>query len=199
MINGAFRAPVEPPEGGWRRGPFALVPAYPDLPMEEVYPRTPEDACPEVIYSSYGKGRVVYIASDVDRRFWEYLTPDHGRLLANSVLWAMNAARTVETDGKGFLDVTCWRDGGKLCLHVVNLTNPNAMRGAFREVIPIAGLSVRLRVAGEPAGPARALAAGRELEPKREGDWIRLDLPEVAVHEAVVLDLGDGATLQTGR
>lgn len=210
VINGGARVPVvaaaaphdasaPPPNVGTAEGPYSLVPPYPDLPMEEVYPREIRNDCPEVFHSLVGEGRVVYIASDLDRRFWEMLTPDHGRILANSVRWASGAAAPrVEVAGPGLVDVTMWRGetgagpngGTRHCLHVVNMTNPFAMRGVVREVIPLAGLEVTLRPGGTIAGAPRALAAGRDLEigPTNDGA-VRMRLPEVAVHEAVVFEV----------
>lgn len=190
VINGGARVPaVAAGAPGPAGGPYSLVPPYPDLPMEEVYPREVRDDCPEVFHASAGAGRVVYIASDLDRRFWEILTPDHGRVLANSVRWAAGRAPTVEVTGAGLVDVTLWREGGHHCLHVVNMTNPFAMRGVVREVIPLAGLEVTLRVDGRIAGAPRALAADRELEMTPADGGVRIALPDVAVHEAVVFEL----------
>ena len=204
VINGGARVPVAAPAdrpAGRQPGaaPYSLVPPYPDLPMEEVYPREIRDDCDEVFHSFAGDGRVVYIASDLDRRFWEMLTPDHGRVLANSVRWAAGGtAPLVHVSGPGLVDATLWRGesgagtGGatRHCLHVVNMTNPFAMRGVVREVLPLSGLEVTLHLGGGLAGAPRALAAGRELETVAEDDGaVRVRLPEVAVHEAVVFEV----------
>lgn len=208
VINGGARVPVvaaagaTKPGGAGYPGPYSFVPPYPDLPMEEVYPREIRDDCDEVFHTFAGDGRVAYIASDLDRRFWEMLTPDHGRILANSVRWATGGDPLVEVAGPGLVDVTLWRgapgaasDGATAyCLHVVNMTNPFAMRGVLREVIPVSGIEVTLRLdgrlSGRLAGAPRALAAGREVEAVVEdGGAVRMMLPEIAVHEAVVFEL----------
>jgi hypothetical protein len=196
VINGGARVDVVAAEPG--TAPYSFVPPYPDLPMEEVYPREVDESCPEVFHTRYGEGRVVYIASDLDRRFWEILTPDHGRILANSVRWAAGAPPTVEVTGPGLVDVTLRREKNRYCLHIVNLTNPFAMRGPLREIVPLRGLEVRLRLGALPTGAVRALEANRELDvlPAEEGDAtfgaraaFRIALPEIAVHEAVVFEM----------
>ena len=81
--------------------PLTLIPSYPDLPMEEVYPRVPKTDIPEVFVREVGKGRVVYFPWDIDRTFWEVLSVDHGKLLRNAVDWAANEPRPVTVDGSG--------------------------------------------------------------------------------------------------
>jgi len=67
MINAVRRVPVTWNASVNGSTPYSFVPPYPDLPMEEVYPREPEE-CPEIFHSTYGEGCVVYIAGDLDRR-----------------------------------------------------------------------------------------------------------------------------------
>ncbi|MCC6167815.1 MAG: beta-galactosidase trimerization domain-containing protein, partial [Caldilineaceae bacterium] len=86
--------------------PLTLIPSYPDLPMEMVWPRTPHTDIPQVYVRQVGAGRVVYFPWDVDRSFWEVLCVDHGKLLANAVEWATNEERPVTVTGPGVLDVT---------------------------------------------------------------------------------------------
>ncbi|MBI3471231.1 MAG: beta-galactosidase trimerization domain-containing protein, partial [Candidatus Solibacter usitatus] len=85
--------------------PLTLIPSYPDLPMEEVYPRVPKTDIPEVYLREVGRGRVVYFPWDIDRTFWEVLSVDHGKLLANAVDWAAQEERPVTVTGPGVLDV----------------------------------------------------------------------------------------------
>ena len=56
--------------------------------MEQVYPRVPKTDMPGVFAREDGRGRVVYFPLDMDRTFWEVLSPDHGLLLRNAVDWA---------------------------------------------------------------------------------------------------------------
>ena len=89
IINGTYRLDVEAnrPLGS---PPLTLIPSYPDLPMEKVYPRTAKTDIPQVYLRELGAGRVVYFPWDIDRVFWELLCADHGLLLRNAVRWATN-------------------------------------------------------------------------------------------------------------
>jgi hypothetical protein len=67
--------------------------------MEMVYPRTERTSAPQVFLREIGRGRVVYFPWDIDRVFWEVMSVDHGRLLANAVEWAANEERPVTVTG----------------------------------------------------------------------------------------------------
>ena len=55
--------------------PLTLVPSYPDLPMEQVFARVPHTDIPGSLCARSGTGRVVYFPFDIDRTFWEVLSP----------------------------------------------------------------------------------------------------------------------------
>lgn len=189
IIHGVWRLQVRPREV-FPAPPVTLIPSYPDLPMEEVYPRVEKTDVAEVYLRETGKGRVVYFPWDIDRVFWEVLCADHGRLLANAVDWAANEERPVEVRGPGVLDLAVWRQKESVTLHLVNLTNPMMMKGPYREVIPVGAQQVRLRL--PPGGKARAvqlLVSGRKPAFRQTGEWVTLTVPSIGVHEVVAVDL----------
>ncbi len=75
-----------------------MIPSYPDLPMEMVYPRVQKTDIAELYLREAGLGRIVYFPWDIDRVFWEVLAVDHGILLRNAVLWATNEELPVRRD-----------------------------------------------------------------------------------------------------
>jgi hypothetical protein len=117
--------------------PVTLVPTYPDLPMEEVYPRVPETDIRELYLREIGKGRIAYFPGDIDRTFWQVMNTDHGKLLSNTIRWALNEEPIAEVKGPGVIDVTVWRQENSMAVHLVNLTNPMMIKGPFREFIPV--------------------------------------------------------------
>ena len=100
IINGVSRVHTRA-SAEYRNPPLTLIPSYPDLPMEEVFPREPKTDIPEVYLRQAGDGRVVYFPWDIDRTFWEVLTLDHFKLLRNAVDWAANEPRPVLVEGPG--------------------------------------------------------------------------------------------------
>jgi hypothetical protein len=189
IINGVFRVEVRPTQEF--PSPVTLVPSYPDLPMEDVYPRVPRTQTRELYLREVGRGRVAYIPWDIDRTFWEVLSPDHGKLLRNVLTWAMSQEPApVEVDGRGAMDVTVWRQRNSMTVHLVNLTNPMMMKGPLREIIPIGPLTVRVRVPnGLRTTKVKLLTAGTSAAPQEAGGVLTTKVPTVDVHEVVAIDL----------
>ncbi len=189
IINGVYRVDVEP-----RRTaayvPLTLIPSYPDLPMEEVYPRQPHTDIPEIFLTENGPSRVVYFPWDIDRTFWEVMCVDHGKLLRNAVAWAANEERPVTVRGQGVLDVTIWSQKDSLTVHMVNLTNPMMMKGPFRELIPVGEQRLRLRLPdGKKARKVQFLVSGREPAAREESGYLEVIVPPILVHEVLAVDL----------
>jgi hypothetical protein len=133
---------------------------------------------------------VVFFPWDLDRVFWEVMSPDHGKLLRNAVDWAANEARPVTVTGPGVLDVTVWRQKSSMTVHLVNLTNPMMMKGPFREFIPVGPERVRVRLPeGERAKKVQLLVAGARPRAEERGGYLEVTLPSIAVHEVVAIDL----------
>jgi hypothetical protein len=189
IINGTWRLEVRE-NVPFRSKPVTLIPSYPDLPMEKVYPRVPETDKAEVYLREHGRGRVIYFPWDIDRVFWEVLSPDHLSLMRNAVNWVTGESNRVTVKGKGVLDVTVWRQKNSIALHLVNLTNPMMMKGPIRELIPLGKQQVRIQLP-EGANPRKVhlLAAGKTVQTKKSGDAIEFAVPEILDHEIVAIDL----------
>jgi len=189
IVHGAHRLAVRPRDA-FAPAPLTLVPSYPDLPMEEVYPRQPRTDIPEVYLREVGEGRVAYFPWDIDRIFWEVLCIDHGVLLGNAVEWATNEPPVVVVDGSGVLDLAVWRQAGSMTVHLVNLTNPMMMKGPVREFYPVGPLRVRVRLPdAAQARCARLLVAGKSADFAQEPDALTVTVPCVKDHEVVAIDL----------
>ncbi|MBT3267164.1 hypothetical protein HN371_08440 [Candidatus Poribacteria bacterium] len=188
IINGVYWLPVAPREVS-QGAPLTLIPAYPDLPMEEVYPRQAQTDIPAVYARQVGAGRVVYFPWDIDRVFWEVLSVDHGVLLRNAVTWATHEPPVVTVAGPGVLDVTVWQQAESMTVHLVNLTNPMMMKGPFRELLPVGRQTVSVRMPeGRTPKSARLLAvASRVAYDERDG-YVTVDVPSVLDHEVVAID-----------
>jgi putative glycosyl hydrolase-like family 6 (GHL6) protein/glycosyl hydrolase family 42 (putative beta-galactosidase)/TAT (twin-arginine translocation) pathway-exported protein len=189
IIHGVWRVEVaaRPP---YAPSPLTLIPSYPDLPMEMVYPRQPRTSIAQVfLRDGPGTGRVAYFPWDIDRTYWEILGVDHGRILRNAIAWATNEPPPVTVTGPGLLDVTLWQQQASVTVHLVNLTNPMMMKGPVRELLPVGAQQVRVRLpAGLAARRVRLLVAGTESAFRQSGDTVELTVPSILAHEVVGID-----------
>lgn len=187
IINGVFRLAVTPTMPF--PSPITLIPTYPDLPMEDVYPRVGHTDTRELYVRDLGKGRVVYFPWDVDRTFWEVLCVDHARLLRNAVGWAANEPPPAEVTGPGVLDVTVWRQRDSMTVHLVNLTNPMLMKGPARELIPVGPERARIRLPeGTRARKVQLLTAGITPRVEQANGVLTVTVPAIEAHEVIAID-----------
>jgi hypothetical protein len=188
IINGVKRLVVEA-TAPVTNSPLTLIPSYPDLPMEEVYPRQDHTGIPQVFLRQVGEGRVVYFPWDIDRTFWEVLSVDHGQLLANAVDWATGEERPVTVSGPGVLDVTVWQQAASMTVHLVNLTNPMMMKGPIRQLLPVEEQTVRIRLPeGRRPGQVHLLRSGQKPQVQAEGNHLVVTVPGIRDIEVVAID-----------
>ncbi len=190
IIAGTRQLPVTLHEGS--AAALRAIPPFPDLPMEEVYQRAPAMAPSVVVRETGAGGRVVYIAENIGETFWDVLAADHARLIGNAVRWALGRAPAVEVAGPGLVDVATRAGAGRLAVHLVNLTNPMAMKGPMREVLPVGAQQVALRwPEARPLPAARLLVAQRPVAARRAGGRIVFDVPELTIDEIVLVQFPD--------
>ncbi len=188
IINGVNRVHVRQTEA-WRTCAFngrALLSGSPD---GRGVSAPGEKQRPGVYIRQVGRGRVVYFPFDLDRTFWEILDVDHGKLLRNAVLWASGEPQPLTVRGPGLLDVSLWRQKESMTVHLVNLTNPMAMKGPVREIIPVSSQQLRIAIpAGKRIAAAHLLVAEREVPYRQQNNAVELEVPSVDLHEVVALD-----------
>ncbi|GAC1504620.1 MAG: family 10 glycosylhydrolase [Steroidobacteraceae bacterium] len=188
IINGVSRLEVSPREK-FGEMPLTLIPSYPDLPMEKVYPRVPKTDI-SCLYLRHAKGRVAYFPFDIDRTFWEVLNEDHLKVLRNTVQWANREEPMVQVSGPGLLDTTIWRNERSITVHLVNLTNPMAMKGPYRDFFPVGPHRIKLRLPeGLHVKHARLLVADKVVAIDRSGLGLTVVVPSIRDHEVIALEI----------
>jgi len=198
IINGASRVVVEANEK-FGQMPVTLIPSYPDLPMEKVYPRQAKTDIAAVYLKEIGTGRVVYFPWDIDRTYWEVLAEDHFKLLRNSVNWATNETPMIEVSGPGLVEVTAWRNRDSIIVHLVNLSNPMAMKGPYREFIPIGEQKISVRLPeGMRAQKTQLLVAGTSPHAEAEEE-LKITVSSVLDHEVVAIDICAKSEVEMNR
>lgn len=170
--------------------PLTFVPPSPNSPAEGVYFREPKTAIPGLVLSELpGGGRIAYLPADLDRRFARDYLPDHARLLANVVRWALRDDLPLRVEGAGLVDCHLYRQaGGRLVLHVINLNNASAWRTPIHELAPVGPLSVSARLLDAKARPrALSLVSGKRLDSSVAKGWIRVELDSILDHEVLAI------------
>ncbi|HKO17899.1 MAG TPA: beta-galactosidase trimerization domain-containing protein, partial [Acidobacteriaceae bacterium] len=188
VINGVSRVETTPRER-FTETAFTLIPSYPDLPMEKVYPRVAKTDV-SCLYLRQAGGRVAYFPFDIDRTFWEVLCEDHLKMMRNALLWAHDEPRGVEVEGPGLLDVTAWRNAHAITVHLVNLTNPMALKGPYRDFFPVGPHTVKVRLPeGVEAKRVRLLGSGTDAQMSRRGRTLNITVPSIRDHEVVAVEV----------
>ena len=189
IINTVHQVKVKPTEKF--SSPVTIIPTYPDLPMEDVYPRVADTDDRGVYLREVGEARIAYIPGDMDRSFWQIMNPDHGRLMRNIVRWALKEEPLAEVKSPGsVIDVALWRQKNSMSVHLVNLTNPMMMKGPFRELIPVtAEVNVKIPRGSKVTG-VQLTVGGEKPQYNVRGDMVTFHVPRILDHEIVGIDLG---------
>ncbi len=176
----------------FEESPYFAVPAFPDLPMEEVYPRDEVADYEEVLFRSYGKGRVAYFCGDIGRCYWDYLLVDHRRMMADAVRWTIAGEDTVRVSCPGLVDVTLWQNEEGLMIHLVNLTTIHAMRGPAEEILPLANVTMEIRKdllpSGTNGGVKPRVLENSAVTVEEKETCIKVTLPTLKLHEVIVFE-----------
>jgi hypothetical protein len=189
MINTIGYVDVQP-LASFDTPPLTRIPSYPDLPMEDVFPRETKTDIGEVFLREVGAGRVAYFPGDIDHTFWQILHPDHGRILANVVRWAANEPDVVSVDGPGIVDVCAWEGSDYIAIHLVNLTNPMMMKGPIRDTYAIGQQRVTVQIPrGRSLRQVRLLVSSADAPHTVSDQRLSLTVPSIADHELIAIEI----------
>lgn len=186
IIGGTEDVAVEPTTSV--ETPFLKIPDFPDLPMEEVYPRLPPQGVGVAARTTEAGGRVVYIPWNIGEVFWTYMAEDQGRLIANAVKWALGKEPEVTVTGRGVFDVGLHEDqtGRALCL--LNLTNPMMMKGPLRDTWPVGPLTATLEIPqGKKVKSVNLLVADKQVQFEIADGRVTVDISQIETMEVVHL------------
>nr|WP_272209629.1 hypothetical protein [Marinicella sp. W31]MDC2875446.1 hypothetical protein [Marinicella sp. W31] len=186
IIGGTRLAAVEPLAG--TEIPFIAIPDFPDLPMEEVYPREDPRGAAVVTRVTEAGGRTVYIPWNIGSIFWDVLTADHQRLIENAVRFALGARSRVEVNGHSVLDIAVRESEKSFAVLLFNLTNPMMFKGPTRSVYPVARHTVSVAVPeGRSVAGAKLLIAGQDIAFRIADGRVEIDVPTIEILETVEL------------
>jgi hypothetical protein len=182
-----FRVPVSHLPADVRYA--SVVPHYPAFPPEMVYPRIRQTEEPAAIFREQGSSRIVYFPGDVCRSYWRSGNPDLSRLLMNAVQWILKQqAAPASVEGNGLLETFAWETEPGFALHVLNYTNPHALRPFVSQLYGVGPLQAQVQVPGNrKITSVRALRAQKNLAFRNVGGTVRFEIPSVEDYEVVAI------------
>jgi hypothetical protein len=136
-----------------------------------------------------GNGRVVYFPWDIDRVYWEVMAGDHGTLLRNAIQWVTNEPSPLRVVGKGMFDATVWQQRDSMTVHLVNLTNPMAMRPQMSELIASPPQDIEVEIPnGKKVSRVHGLVKVGALPHAISGRTLKFTVASVLDHEVIAID-----------
>jgi len=169
--------------------PLSRIPAVANLPMEKTFWTVDKTDIPDVYMNQVGEGRVVYFPWDIDRVYWEVMAHDHGRLILNSIEWATNEPSPLRVTGQGMFDATAWMQKNSMTVHLVNLTNPMAMRPQMHELIASPPQSVEIDIPkGKRVARVHTLMKEASMPHSLAGNTLKFHVSSVLDYEVIAID-----------
>ena len=169
--------------------PLLRIPAVANLPMEKTFWTVEKTEVPDVVMNQAGAGRVVYFPWDLDRVYWEVMARDHALLLINAIEWATNEPPPLRVTGQGMFDATVWLQEKSMTVHLVNLTNPMAMRPQMHELIASPPQKVEVAIPqGRHVAKVHALMKARPVPHTIDAGTLRFELASVLDYEVIAVD-----------
>ncbi|MCP5526284.1 MAG: hypothetical protein H7A47_05695 [Verrucomicrobiales bacterium] len=92
----------------------------------------------------------------------------------------------VEITGSPGVDVSLARHNGRLLVNLVNTSGPHQTEPIIESIPPVGPLEVRVRGVGRPSRITLE-PGGKALPFAIEGDHVRLQVPEFAIHRTIVI------------
>lgn len=170
-----------------------MIPPFPVYPPETAYMADHEhDSSEGAIWAGeteYG-GRVVYFAADFDRRNGQNNFPDHGNLLKNTILWALNGDLPFTVKGPGELSCVLYRQPqhNRLILQMLNHSGLGKWPGSVEEYYTVGPLSISIPCE-KNVQSVTARNADRELSFSQKDGLLMFTLPSIYDQELLVIQL----------
>ncbi len=188
LIGGTWQLNVKPHAGGAQQ-PLSRIPEVANLPMEKTFWTVEKTDMPDVFMNQVGSGRVVYFPWDIDRVYWDVMAHDHQRLLLNAIEWATNEPSPLRVTGQGMFDATVWTQKNSMTVHLVNFTNPMAMRPQMHELIASPPQSVEVDIPkGKHVVRVHTLMQEGPMPHTLTGNTLKFRVPSVLDYEVIAID-----------
>lgn len=143
---------------------------------------------PAMTLRALGKGRVVYIAPDLDAAARRYGDPDSLKVLAATVRCAGNGVIPIQVIAPPSVEIVTHRSPKRLVVMLVNHTTNQHQSDPIRYVVTVS--DVRISIAEVPHKPRRVqTVSGAKVSSTLRDRQLQLHLPKLAEYESILVDL----------
>jgi len=179
----AFGGPAIP----LRAAPDRQILAY-HAALSETGALVPDHDSPSVVVGEFGKGRVVYLAADLDRQYLREPNPDQASLLGGLLRWCARDVLPLHVEGDGYIGAYLNQQENRLVLHLFNGTGVDNGDDITDRFYPVGPLKIKVQAPSSIKGSARLLNAERPIATSRRRDFLEFEVPRVDDYEVVVLE-----------
>lgn len=156
--------------------------------MSDQQPDKDETSYPAVTVRHLGAGQVIAIHGDIMNAYYNTHHPRIRRFISR-LLEDCAVPRRVIADASPNIEITLRRRDNFVAVHLVNrATNPPlSPRAHIIEQVPAEGpVSLRFRCDAQPVG-VTLQPGGRDVAWRYENGWVAATVPQVAIHEILVI------------
>ena len=140
---------------------------------------------PAASITKYGLGQIAATYFTLGRAYSGTPT-DEVRSFLNTLVRELFPEPMVEVKGSSAVDVCVARNHGQLLVNLVNAGGPHRTQSIIESISPIGPLTVTIRQTTKPA-KVTLQPSGQSLPYEYKAGQVQLTVPQVAIHEVVVI------------
>ena len=146
---------------------------------------------PCVVASRYGRGRIVYISSAIERLYYYLHFPELRKLIQNAVKWISGGVIPFEVDApSGVITILAEKDDAYL-MHLINYTGDILERPHCRleYIAPVRNISIKINVPkNRSVSSIFRLTNNEKIKYKKDNATIKFNISELGKYEGVLIN-----------
>ena len=167
---------------------LTVVPGFVQYPPELAYPPVSHTDEPAVVLRETGSSRIAFFPGDIERTYWITGHGDLLRLMHNTLRWLTRDERIVNVEGDGFIEMFAWETTPGYAIHLLNYTNPNALRCWMQSTYPLGPQTVSMKLpSGLKVKSVQLLRADQSVPFHSLADTLRFTIPRVEDYEVAAI------------
>lgn len=142
-----------------------FIPPYPIYPPEFSWREKRETSLPALTERRLsGGGLAIAFMWAIDSAYGRLGLPDHGDLLAGCVRYLLEGKPLIKVSADGYIDVTAYRQGKDIVLHLVNLNVQAFPDGYAERCFPVRDLAAHIRAQASSHARAEIISGQGDIK-----------------------------------